>query len=115
MFNNDVMGFTINDNELLNMPESLRSQLLDFLKEQRNNSEKNDSAFIESKAINNVFNNKLESEDDGLKVIRSFTLEKVNALQKSQETDKVIKKNPKKDKKPTDDKKPTAEKKMEKK
>jgi len=46
---------------------------------------------------------------------RSTTLEKVNALQKSQETDKVIKKNPKKDKKPTDDKKPTAEKKMEKK
>ena len=46
---------------------------------------------------------------------RSTTLEKVNALQKSQETDKVIKKSPKKDKKPTDDKKPTAEKKMEKK
>ena len=32
----DNMGITINDDDILNMPENLRVKLFDYLKEQRN-------------------------------------------------------------------------------
>ena len=71
----DNMGITINDDDILNMPENLRVKLFDYLKEQRNLNHNRQQSFDHQNQ-----NDSREYDDYGLKIIKKIDYPEVNAV-----------------------------------